>query len=621
MMLDVSLDKKSLIDKLQNGEACIVHGEAGTGKTFAGILCGQKLLELQKPWQKILYLTYSKLAKWQIDKTRLMLQSKGVILSSQSQRMDIQNFHSLWWNLIRSHCSFLGLPSNLRICLPEELQLFSEECLNRLSSEERKVIIPSCFLTKNGTYDRRIGFYNKLNQALQGEAILYAQWGAENFGKRAKEFIGKNDFFIWAKNAIVQRNRNGLISHAEMIWWGYQLFFKHPTILNLLKAEYPTIIVDEFQDTDIAQWAMLKLLSSDTVIVMADIKQTIHGWRGASPKNRLEEFKKFSNEERKYNYFEHTLTEKHRAKKNMADNINIKRIYIKSDDLPREDKLRKRTLEKCKNLLKNYNGKIIGILCSSNLLADEVAYNLRRTQKNLEGVIYGYPINCSRLGSSNSPFDLVRTVVYELIECSKEPTRLQSYIANDLYWILLPFMKSNFPKCSRRSRNKEPLRRWKWSQILANNFLSNFGYALVLLKKYFIKQEKKHGILCDKNTLGCISYVGTNIQKIGKGWGKLNEDEQKIKVDSLVMQYENACASFMNEQHVSVMTVHQSKGREFDIVIIPWFNKSKWDAKDSFEWNTADTEIANIFYTACTRAKEDVFVISIKNLVAVWPPI
>lgn len=619
-MLDISPDKKTLIDKLQVGSACIVQGEAGTGKTFAGILCGQKLLESQKPWQKVLYLTYSKLAKWQIDKTRLMLEVNGFVSSSHSKRMDIQNFHSLWWNLVRHNYNFLGLSSNLRICLNDELNYLSDNYLKGLSSQEREVIIPSYFLTKKGEYDNRPGYYNKLIQSMQGEVLLYAEWGPENFGSRADKFIGQNRFLAWGKNVIEQRNRSGLLSHAETIWWAYQLFVKHPTILNLTKAEYPLIIIDEFQDSDVAQWKMLRLLSSETIIVMSDIKQTIHSWRGANPVKRLDEFNEFCQEPEKYsNIFKFVLTERHRSPKCMSDSENITKIYVISNDSPRNDLLRTRTLWSCKTLLRRCKEKTVGILCTSNSLAENITNNLRRSQKRKDGQIWGYPVSCSRLGAANSPFEIAREIVHRLLQLGSVPDNIRLFVANELHWMILPLPKSRLKKCSAKSKKRELVKRWRRSIIVADMILSDFGYGLILLKKYFSRLEKPHECRCDRSILNCISHIGQNIQKSGKKWNKQNIQEKKAKIDSLVMQYENAYASSQREQRISVMTVHQSKGREFDIVIIPWFNKSKWDSKDSFEWNTADTEIANIFHTACTRAREDVFVISTRELEAKWP--
>ncbi len=620
-MFEISLDKKTLINKLEIGSAYIIQGEAGTGKTFAGILCGQELLESQPPWQKVMYLTYSKLAKWQIDKTRLMLETKGFVSPSQSKRMYIQNFHSLWWNLVRDNSNFLGLSSNLRICLNDELKQLSDDCLRGLTSQERKEIIPSYFLKQDGEYDNSAGHFNKLSQTLQGEAILYAQWGPEHFGSRAEKFIGENKFLAWAKSIIEQRNRKGFLSHAETIWWAHKLILKHPTILNLTNVEYPVVIIDEFQDTDIAQWEMLRLLSSETIIVMSDAKQTIHGWRGASPEKRLNEFIDFGRESKKYSdVLEFVLTERHRSQKNMSDNDNVTRVYVKSDGPLGIDMPRKRTLWKCKNLLNTYKGKTVGVLCLSNSLAEEITNSLRQTQKNKStGKIFGYPLICCRLGAANSPFELVRTIVHQLLRLVDGLAGLQSFVANELHWLLLPVPKSKLPKCGGKSQKRYPVKRWKCSKILSKHICSDFGYGILLLKKYFIKQEACYACRCDRTMLNCLSHIGKSIQKLGRSWHGYDIQEQIAKIDSLAMQYENAYASSKREKKISVMTVHQSKGREFDIIIIPWFNKLKWNPKDSLEWDTSTTEVVNIFHTACTRAKEKVFVIATKESEAMWP--
>lgn len=90
------------------------------------------------------------------------------------------------------------------------------------------------------------------------------------------------------------------------------------------------------------------------------------------------------------------------------------------------------------------------------------------------------------------------------------------------------------------------------------------------------------------------------------------------KIDSIVLQYENATANF--SERISIMTAHQSKGREFDVVIIPWFSPLKWSEKNPVTWDTKkDNETVNLFHTACTRAKEKVLVICPEGYEATWP--
>ncbi len=606
---------------LEAGSTYIVRGEAGTGKTFTGILCGEKLLQSKKPWQGALYLTYSKLAKWQIDNTRSKLEKEGSIEVNKSKHMCIQNFHSLWWDMICQNHAFLGISDEPYLSLQQELKQIADQNLEDIPIDDRKNIIPSFFLNNNYQYNKQTGHFNKLSQCLQGEALLYAKWGCENFGKRAEIFKGEDQFLVWAKNNIMERNLKGIFSHAETIYWANQLIQKHPNILNLFKAKYPILIIDEFQDTDIAQWEMVKLLAPETVIVMADMKQTIHRWRGASPQERLEEFKKYSANSGGFSeIIEYELVNKHRSLKVMSDNSNIDRAIISSDEPQNISMSKIRARWKCKNILKNFKDEFVGILCISNSLANDITNSLRQTQVNRKGDVFGYPMRCMRLGADNSPFEIARFLLHKILSIANEIDLLQSYVANELMWNVLPLPKSQLPKCGPRSRNTEPIKRWNDSEVLSKNICDNFGSGLLSLTAYFIKLESLYNCCCDRAILKCLDHVGKGVRKKGKTWDKFSIHEKKKVIDSLVMQYENSSAIHSNKFKKSVMTVHQSKGREYDVVVIPWFSTSKWGNKDSLVWDTSDTEIANIFHTACTRAKDKVIVIEPQGLEAKWPP-
>ena len=151
--MNISNDKLDLLGKLKVGNAYIVRGEAGTGKTFAGVLCGQKLLNNKKPWQKVLYLTYSKLAKWQISDSIRKCKREGIFTDEFSKRMFVMNYHSLWWDLICQHYSFLGICQKPRLYLRSELEKITEKKRNEMQPEIEK-------LQKNTTDKKNSASFN-----------------------------------------------------------------------------------------------------------------------------------------------------------------------------------------------------------------------------------------------------------------------------------------------------------------------------------------------------------------------------------------------------------------------------------------------------------------------------
>ena len=95
--MEISEDKKRILAEIEAGTAVIIEGVAGTGKTIMGVLCGQKLLDSMLPWQKILYLTFSKLAKRQISECIQRMTGFEILSTESANRMDVLNYHSFWW--------------------------------------------------------------------------------------------------------------------------------------------------------------------------------------------------------------------------------------------------------------------------------------------------------------------------------------------------------------------------------------------------------------------------------------------------------------------------------------------------------------------------------------------
>jgi DNA helicase-2/ATP-dependent DNA helicase PcrA len=76
------------------------------------------------------------------------------------------------------------------------------------------------------------------------------------------------------------------LDHDDVIFFSYQLIKNHPFILAILHAKFPYFFVDEFQDTNPIQVAILKLIGEKETIVgiIGDEAQSIYGFQGAEPK-------------------------------------------------------------------------------------------------------------------------------------------------------------------------------------------------------------------------------------------------------------------------------------------------------------------------------------------------
>ena len=100
-----------------------------------------------------------------------------------------------------------------------------------------------------------------------------------------------NAYAVWDR-ALRER---GLVDFGGLIQRAVELLAANPDVLAEVRQRYPEILVDEFQDTNFAQAALLLLIARETsrgLWVVGDRNQSIYRWRGASPTNltRLKEF-------------------------------------------------------------------------------------------------------------------------------------------------------------------------------------------------------------------------------------------------------------------------------------------------------------------------------------------
>jgi len=88
------------------------------------------------------------------------------------------------------------------------------------------------------------------------------------------------------------RKQHGWITFDDMLQTGWELLIRYPTLRDKLAQQADCVLVDEFQDINLAQFEILDLMTSGhrNYMVIGDDDQTIYEWRGANPKFILEEF-------------------------------------------------------------------------------------------------------------------------------------------------------------------------------------------------------------------------------------------------------------------------------------------------------------------------------------------
>ena len=92
------------------------------------------------------------------------------------------------------------------------------------------------------------------------------------------------------------RQEDGLLTFDDMLMTGWELLVRHPAILKTVQSAFQAVLVDEFQDVNLAQSEMLDAVVQPhgNYMVVGDDDQTIYEWRGASPRFILDFARRYS---------------------------------------------------------------------------------------------------------------------------------------------------------------------------------------------------------------------------------------------------------------------------------------------------------------------------------------
>ncbi len=178
--------------------------------------------------------------------------------------MWVGTFHSLAHRLLRRHAPDAGLPADFQI-------LDSEDQLRLV-----KRLVKSYNLDEGLYPPKQICWYinNKKDLGLRADQIEM----------RSKEDRNWVEIYKIYQDAC---DRAGLVDFAELLLRTYELWQKKPLILQRYQQRFQHILVDEFQDTNNIQYEWVKLLAGNSanVMIVGDDDQSIYGWRGAKIDN------------------------------------------------------------------------------------------------------------------------------------------------------------------------------------------------------------------------------------------------------------------------------------------------------------------------------------------------
>ena len=273
----------------------VTHGEgplliiagAGTGKTRVitqriAWLINQGLAQTDE----ILALTFT-------DKAAKEMQERvDILMPYGNTDIWISTFHAFGDRLLRENALVCGLNPDFKVLTQSEAAVFFREHLFEFTlNYYRPLAEPTRFI------EALISFFSRAKDEdiSAKEYLEYAQdfmVQVRNGPKdEAKEELAEQQMEVAAAYVKYQEllASEGLVDFGNQFYLSLQLLRQHPLILENYQKQFKYILVDEFQDTNFAQFQIVKLLAGSikNVTVVADDDQCIYRWRGAAYSNVL----------------------------------------------------------------------------------------------------------------------------------------------------------------------------------------------------------------------------------------------------------------------------------------------------------------------------------------------
>ncbi len=242
----------------------LVLAGAGSGKTRVLTYRIAHLIQDEgaAPWE-VLAITFTNKA------AREMRERLAGLIGGSSNGMWVSTFHSMCVRILRADAERLGFTRNFTIYDTDDSKRLYREILAELDIDPKRYPINTLM--------------NRISQA-KNELIVPG-----NFEAQATDPIGKIAAQVYARLQERLKAANAF-DFDDLLLYSYLLLSNHEDVLAAYQQRFRYILVDEYQDTNHAQYEITRLLAArhKNIMVVGDDDQSIYSWRGADIRNILE---------------------------------------------------------------------------------------------------------------------------------------------------------------------------------------------------------------------------------------------------------------------------------------------------------------------------------------------
>ncbi len=559
---------------LENGPALILAGP-GSGKTSVLTHHIKHLTDIGINPSEILVITFTKAAA-------LEMQGRfKKIVSSSAHQVVFGTFHSVFYRM---------------------LKIFNENTPEIISSEYRKELIEKSIsrIDDADTVSNRISLYKSL--AHKEKFMIVSSYDSD------KE---KEDFLKCLEDYNYLLKQDNLMDFDDILERFLIMLKENNYALKTIRSKFKYCLIDEFQDINEIQYEAIKIMFSENknIFAVGDEDQSIYGFRGATPgimKRFIEDFENVTVIE---------LTKNYRS---------LPGILRASETVISGNKGRlKQQKQECVKAEENQSFYLY-VDKNTSLSEDKLYINLKAELDKGKA--------CAVLVRTNKAvLEYKNKLIYE----GKDKKRI--IIRNDIIHIFSSYINfsldasiNNF-KCILNVPNRQipntilNERDKSLEEVLRRHLGTYKGQALSVLNKQLniLKKLTPYSyFIYLRNIVGVENYLNEKYSQDKKTvLEELNNvTEQSLKALSLSevlnllmdLKLKPINEKTFNYKNLYISTFHQSKGLEYDCVFLPDVTEGNIPTGLSVTDCNIEEE-RRLFYVAMTRAKEKLFIYTIKN--------
>ena len=598
-----------------NGPLMIVAG-AGSGKTKVLTTRIAHLMSVGVDAFNILALTFTNKAAAEM-KERI----ERTLGNTNARNLYIGTFHSVFARILRAEAHRLGYPNHFTIYDTDDSRSVIKTVVNELNLDDKHY--------KANMVGSRI---SSAKNALLSPAEYATDYYIQQEDMRANRPAIAQIYAAYANRCF----KNGAMDFDDLLLKMHELLKNFPEVLHKYQHKFKYILIDEYQDTNPVQYQITKLLAAvhENICVVGDDAQSIYSFRGATIENILQ-FKKDYDDvkvvklEQNYRSSQNIIHVANEVIKNNEGQIQ-KNLWTENKEGEKiclvrtmtdndEGRFVSDTIQE-QRLRNHFNNKDFAILYRTNAQSRSFEESLRRI--GIPYRIYG-GVSFYQRKEVKDFIAYLRVVVN--IKDEEALKRVINYPVRGIG-------KTTMEKCAIAAYEQnitlfEVISRagefgFKAGTLEAlQNFVTMIRYFQTMLQQnnaYDVAvQVGKHTNLVkelfnDKTTEGLARYE--NIQELLnsiKEWIESPSNEDGELGDKTLGGYlqqitllTDADDDKENADVVKLMTIHASKGLEFECVFVGGVEETLFPSSMSINTREELEEERRLFYVAVTRAKQ-----------------